>query len=810
VTPIPRAMFTTQSTRVPISLAKPRVRQSARVRRGAITQASTQPDAQGDNPLSKHECSSEQRRRLPDDIIRVMRGDTARERQTHSHARVLRGSVRAGRIAAVTGACVVAGALASGLAPTPKARVANAGTSSFSSSRHAQREMVGSNLTYLAQRVFGWPLYGKVFVIMCAMVPLVLVAAAAYKFVSEEEWGSAIAKTFFWLNDVPGADSTGEEHWRSTVVAQLIVFCGMFTFAILIGVVSDEIASKVDEVKTGNSKVYEKNHTVIVNWNDQLIPLLKQMAVAKDEGSGFQRPIVLLANKEKEWMDETIADELADVPPITIVTRQGEAYNAEDLDRVNAWSAERVVVLHPDIDEDEKHDKDALERVESNKATAVLNLRSEVNGLQSRAPDIIVQMPFRLAEEDNSVSLAVALTNKSDRKLGDLAYVNGTSELSKLKAFSIMQPGGIRLFEDLMLQTNDSSEFYTYSHKTLAGKSFKDAWRMFSNGTMVGLMGEDGKLILGPRDDDVVNSKGEVLVIADNLACIVRDIEKKKGIVPERSIPEKGSQHMVMNQCPIKLPHSKKIVMLGWNEESEQCIDDILALAPPGSQITIISEGDVPKQSLVGNQHCKIKHIREDARKRSSMEKAQIAGAEAVVIMSPSDSGAKQSDSYSLSSIMQVAYLVKGADLKQTPHIVVELSDEVAQQVAEAVYEGIGTIDVVLRDNLISGALLQVSANTKLAGLFDFLLEKDGKELYMRPYDEFVTSNDGELTWGTLCERAREREEIAIGVVRAGGEFSMSPSKSSTFKLSIGDKIVVLAEDWWDAKSVNVKAQTAF
>ena len=44
------------------------------------------------------------------------------------------------------------------------------------------------------------------------------------------------------------------------IVAQLIVFCGMFTFAILIGVVSDEIANKVDEVKTGNSKVYEESH----------------------------------------------------------------------------------------------------------------------------------------------------------------------------------------------------------------------------------------------------------------------------------------------------------------------------------------------------------------------------------------------------------------------------------------------------------------------------------------------------------------------------------------------------------------------
>lgn len=31
----------------------------------------------------------------------------------------------------------------------------------------------------------------------------------------------------------------------------------MFIFVILIGVVFDEIASKVDEVKTGNSKVFE-------------------------------------------------------------------------------------------------------------------------------------------------------------------------------------------------------------------------------------------------------------------------------------------------------------------------------------------------------------------------------------------------------------------------------------------------------------------------------------------------------------------------------------------------------------------------
>jgi hypothetical protein len=63
---------------------------------------------------------------------------------------------------------------------------------------------------------------------------------------------------------------------------------------------SDEIASKVEEVKTGNSTVVETGHTVIMNWNAQLVPLLKQLAVAKAERPGtFDAPIVILANVDK-------------------------------------------------------------------------------------------------------------------------------------------------------------------------------------------------------------------------------------------------------------------------------------------------------------------------------------------------------------------------------------------------------------------------------------------------------------------------------------------------------------------------------
>ena len=62
-----------------------------------------------------------------------------------------------------------------------------------------------------------------------------------------------------------------------------------------------------------------------------------------------------------------------------------------------------------------------------------------------------------------------------------------------------MQPGGSKVFEDLMLQSAESSEFYTYRHKSLVGKTFRQVWRMFSHGTVVGLTNDKGTMVLGPR-----------------------------------------------------------------------------------------------------------------------------------------------------------------------------------------------------------------------------------------------------------------------------------------------------------------------
>jgi hypothetical protein len=58
-------------------------------------------------------------------------------------------------------------------------------------------------------------------------------------------------------------------------------------------------------LKKGKSRVIEEGHHLILGWNDKLLPLIHELAVANEsEGGGV---IVILAEKDKEEMEEEIS-----------------------------------------------------------------------------------------------------------------------------------------------------------------------------------------------------------------------------------------------------------------------------------------------------------------------------------------------------------------------------------------------------------------------------------------------------------------------------------------------------------------------
>jgi hypothetical protein len=91
----------------------------------------------------------------------------------------------------------------------------------------------------------------------------------------------------------------------SGFLTRLVAICtslgGMFITALLLGIVSDSIAEKVDDLKKGKSEVLESGHTLIIGWSEKLLDIIREISLANEsEGGGV---IVLLSEKNKTEQD---------------------------------------------------------------------------------------------------------------------------------------------------------------------------------------------------------------------------------------------------------------------------------------------------------------------------------------------------------------------------------------------------------------------------------------------------------------------------------------------------------------------------
>ena len=153
---------------------------------------------------------------------------------------------------------------------------------------------------------------------------------------------------------------------------------------------------------------------------------------------------------------------------LQVVTRRGNPFDAEDLARVNAFAARRVIILHPHEDEvgllgqgvharDESDESASRikelqfqreQREEALKATVILNL---LNDKAHANPDVVVQMPYRLPDAQDLVGHALKITRSqdadADKMFGvsspkdgapDTRYVqvHGTENTGKISAFA--------------------------------------------------------------------------------------------------------------------------------------------------------------------------------------------------------------------------------------------------------------------------------------------------------------------------------------------------------------------------------------
>ena len=75
----------------------------------------------------------------------------------------------------------------------------------------------------------------------------------------------------------------------------------------------------MEDLRKGKADVLESGHSLILGWSDKLLPIVDQLCNANASEGG--RPIVIMAEMDKQAMEESLAKHAPNLRGSTIVCR---------------------------------------------------------------------------------------------------------------------------------------------------------------------------------------------------------------------------------------------------------------------------------------------------------------------------------------------------------------------------------------------------------------------------------------------------------------------------------------------------------
>ena len=127
-----------------------------------------------------------------------------------------------------------------------------------------------------------------------------------------------------------------------------ITIFGILIFSSVIGIVTNLISNRIEELRSGKTKIEEENHIIFFNFSRRLVPLITELCKAyENEKQSF----VIVSDEDSLIVMEKIRSVIKIPKNITMLARKGAAWQKSVLDRINLEKAKQVIILKPDISE---------------------------------------------------------------------------------------------------------------------------------------------------------------------------------------------------------------------------------------------------------------------------------------------------------------------------------------------------------------------------------------------------------------------------------------------------------------------------
>jgi voltage-gated potassium channel Kch len=565
----------------------------------------------------------------------------------------------------------------------------------------------------------------------------------------------------FLANLGEGSVAGRESVWTFRFLTLGLTLASIFIVSNLIGIISNAITQKIENLRRGKSAVIENGHIVVLGWSEQVFTIIPQLFIAQN---GLKnKKIVILGNQDKVEMEDQIRNRLGSEALRKVVCRSGSPIEMSDLELTNLNDASGILILTPEGDNPD--------------AEVVKTVLAITKNLQRKGH------PYKII---------AALKEKQNRELskivgeGEVEWIFSGQVIARLLAQSCNQPGLSVVYTELLDFTGD--EIYFFEEASLVGRTYREALSTFQKGVVIGLQ-KGSNFTLNPPMETVIRPGDQIVAIASDEQGLIRG---------ERSTVR--DEWIVADHIPNR--SNESVIILGWSERGNELLRELNNYFPAKSKVCIVTDKFDLRREVeeisADLKNLKLSFERKSILDRNELEMLKLHKYDHVILLSNDDHSLsiQQIDSNTLFTLLHIRNIAEKAQARLS--IATEILDGRNSRLAEVAKAD----DFIVSDRLISLMMAQIVSERRRNAVYEDLFNPQGSEIYLKPACQYIKKGVA-VNFYTVLESAAQKGETAIGYrlsslaedAKRSYGVVINPDKREEVVFTEQDKIIVLAEN---------------
>ncbi|MGK7897217.1 MAG: hypothetical protein AB4372_27265 [Xenococcus sp. (in: cyanobacteria)] len=578
-----------------------------------------------------------------------------------------------------------------------------------------------------------------------------------------------------------GLEDTGSDANLATkLVSVITIFVGIILFSSLVAFITQQFEERIYLLRKGKSPVLEREHTLILGFNDRILDLIKELIIGNK--SKEYAAIVILSEEDKEKMDDFFRNNIADLKTTRLITRNGSVTNLNNLNKVGVQLAKSIVILNGANNADSEEFK-ALSDARVVKTILAVVAANE----EAKLPPILVEL--------HSAKYRIIAKNIAPKIV---TIINEANILARILVQTSRYIGLASVYLDLL--GFEGNEFYFYRPEIgWQNLTFGELPFHFPRSMPLGLRFADGTLQLNPNKNYKLAEHDEVIVLALDDSTIKFEPQ-----------PIIKSHNLFANHSQKRERTTEKHLLIGWNNKTAIALTEYPNYVVPGSEINLLIENLSDKiktefeQISQANSDVKMEILKIDTDLGEELKTLKLWEFDSISILASRGTNAEEIDANTLTTLLEIRQMFQDYTASTGNTVTTDLIAEIVNSEDTDLVVKAGVKDCLLSNQLVSKILAQVSQESDVMLIFKELFSAKGSELNIKPISlYFPPQHRSNLTFADCILAAQLRNELCIGVktiTQVSNQekkfgIKILPSLDHKFNFIANDSLIVLAED---------------